>query len=654
MGFSSYFLIVWDLIKHAKDQGVRVGPGSGKRRRVRGRLLPADHRPRPDPLRPAVRALPQPVAHLDARHRHGLRGPLPRRDDPLRRRALRARPRGPDRHVLDHQGPRRGARRRPRARLSLLGRRQGRQGHAAAGHGPRHAARTRASTSSPSTPTASRWPTELRDMYATDPDAKQVIDVARGLEGLRRQDGIHAAAVVITKEPLTDYLPIQRKPEAGQAPEDAPDRHPVRDARRRGPRPAEDGLPRPAQPRRHLRHRRADPRHPGHRPRHRRRRRSTTTKTYELLQAGDSIGVFQLEGGPMRALMRSLAPDSFEDVAALVALYRPGPMAANMHNDYADRKNGRKPVEYLHPDAEEVLGRHLRADDLPGVGDARRAEVRRLLAGGRGQPPEGLRQEDPRDDPATERETFVAGCEATGYGRALGTKWFDIIEPFADYAFAKAHAYGYGLVAYQTAYLKANYPRRVLRRAARPASRPTSTRRRSTSTSAARWASRCWSPTSTCRRATSSPCSTRRARPPARSRSVCPRCATWARAWSGSSSAERDANGPFADFYDFCDRVDLSVLNKRTIESLIKAGAFDSLGHPAAGPAARVRADRRPDRGPAPARGRGPVRPVLLARRRRGAVGFGRRVRGAPGRSPIASSTRSSGSPSRRRCSGCT
>ena len=78
--------------------------------------------------------------------------------------------------------------------------------------------------------------------------------------------------------------------------------------------------------------------------------------TFELLQRGDSIGVFQLEGGPMRALMRSLAPTTFEDVAALVALYRPGPMAANMHNDYADRKNGRKPIQYLHPDAEEVLG----------------------------------------------------------------------------------------------------------------------------------------------------------------------------------------------------------------------------------------------------------------------------------------------------------
>ena len=146
MGFSSYFLIVWDLIHHARDTGIRVGPGPGQRGRLRGGLLPAHHRPRPDPVRPAVRALPQPEPHLDARHRHGLRLPLPRRDDPLRRRALRPRPRRPDRHLLHHQGPGRGARRRPGARLPVRRRRQGGQGHAAAGHGPRHAAATPASS----------------------------------------------------------------------------------------------------------------------------------------------------------------------------------------------------------------------------------------------------------------------------------------------------------------------------------------------------------------------------------------------------------------------------------------------------------------------------------------------------------------------------
>src|SRR5690606_21490214 len=196
--------------------------------------------------------------------------------------------------------------------------------------------------------------TDIRQMYAEDPDAREVIDVAKGLEGLRRQDGIHAAAVVITKEPLTEYLPIQRKPEAGQDPEDAPvvtqyEMHGVEDLgllkmdflglrnldvitdtlelikATEGIEVDIDNVPLDDEP------------------------------TYELLRRGDTIGVFQLESPNMRALIRSLAPTTFEDVAALVALYRPGPMGVNMHNDYADRKNGRQKVEYFHPDAEELL-----------------------------------------------------------------------------------------------------------------------------------------------------------------------------------------------------------------------------------------------------------------------------------------------------------
>jgi DNA polymerase-3 subunit alpha len=195
---------------------------------------------------------------------------------------------------------------------------------------------------------------ELRDMYATDPQAKQVIDVAKGLEGLRRQDGIHAAAVVITRHPLTDYLPIQRKPEAGGNIEDAPvvtqyEMHGVEDLgllkmdflglrnldvisdtldlieRTRGERVDIDHIPLDDPP------------------------------TYELLGRGDTIGVFQLEGSAMRDLIRRLAPSSFDDVAALVALYRPGPMSVNMHTDYADIKNGRKEAKFFHPEAEELL-----------------------------------------------------------------------------------------------------------------------------------------------------------------------------------------------------------------------------------------------------------------------------------------------------------
>ena len=184
--------------------------------------------------------------------------------------------------------------------------------------------------------------------------------------------------------------------------------------------------------------------------------------TLSMLRRGDSIGVFQLEGGPMRALMRSLAPTSFEDVAALVALYRPGPMAANMHNDYADRKNGRKPIDYLHPDMAQAL------ESTYGlcVYQEEMMRLSQIFAGYSLEEADNLRKaagKKIREIMAKEREKFVAGCVDQGYGAELGTKLFDMIEPFADYAFNKSHAYGYGFVAYQTAWLKANYPDRVPR-----------------------------------------------------------------------------------------------------------------------------------------------------------------------------------------------
>ena len=424
---------------------------------------------------------------------------------------------------------------------------------------------------------------ELRDMYATDPDARQVMDVAKGLEGLRRQDGIHAAAVVITKEPLTEYLPIQRKPEAGQDPTLAPvvtqyEMHGVEDLgllkmdflglrnldvisdtqelvrATRGVDLDIDTIPLD------------DP------------------KTYELLQAGDSIGVFQLEGGAMRALMRSLAPDTFEDVAALVALYRPGPMAANMHNDYADRKNGRKEISYIHPDLEPLLG------DTQGLMIYQESMMRvaQRFAGYTLAEADNLRKACGKKSRVLiqqEREKFVAGCESTGYGAAIGTALFDIIEPFADYAFNKSHSYGYGLVAYQTAYLKANYPVEYF--AALLTSVKTNLDK------AAVYLNEC-----------------RQMRIAVQVPDVNVSMSDFvAVAGNGSDGVggagsipfglsavrnvgeglvghivtEREVNGLFADFYDFCDRVDLAVLNKRTIESLIKAGAFDSLGHPRQG-----------------------------------------------------------------------
>ena len=455
MGFSSYFLIVWDLIRYARTRDIRVGPGRGSAAgcAVAYCLRITDL----DPIRydllferflnPSRLSMPDIDMDFDSRYR----------DEMIRYAA--------ERYGRDHVAQiitfgTIKARNAVRDAARVLGFPYNVGDRIAKAMPPlvmgRDTPLKYCFEQHPKYADGYKAAAELRAMYDVDPDVKKVVDVAKGLEGLKRSDGIHAAAVVITKEPLTEYLPVQRKPESGQDPALAPvvtqyEMHGVEDLGllkmdflglrnldvitdtidmvRSGRDPAfdidaialDDG------------------------------------PTLELLQRGAGIGVFQLEGAPLRALMRSLKPSSFDDVAALVALYRPGPMAANMHNDYADRKNGRKPIEYLHPDLEEVLG------DTYGLMIYQESVMRvaQKVAGYSLAEADNLRKacgKKIRELIAQERQKFVDGCVATGYGRQLGTRLFDIIEPFADYAFNKSHAFGYGLVAYQTAYLKAHYP----------------------------------------------------------------------------------------------------------------------------------------------------------------------------------------------------
>jgi DNA polymerase-3 subunit alpha len=303
--------------------------------------------------------------------------------------------------------------------------------------------------------------------------------------------------------------------------------------------------------------------------------------TFELLRRAETIGVFQLEGGPMRALIRSLAPTCFDDVAALVALYRPGPMAANIHNDFADRKNGRKPLEYFHPDAADVLsgtqGLIIFQEDM--------MRVAQKFAGYSLAEADNLRKacgKKVRALMAMERDKFVDGVEQTGYGKALGTRLFDIIEQFADYAFNKSHSYGYGFIAYQTAYLKANYPAEYF------AALLTSVK--ANLDKAAVYLADCRAMgievTVPDVNRSASDFTPVRAEGDATKSQIVFGLSAVRNVGEGLVSlivSEREKHGPFLDFYDFCERVDLNVLNKRTLESLIKAGGFDCVGHPRKG-----------------------------------------------------------------------
>jgi DNA polymerase III alpha subunit len=894
MGFSSYFLIVWDLIAHARRNGIRVGPGRGSAAgcAVAYCLRITDL----DPIRydllferflnPSRISMPDIDMDFDSRYR----------DEMIRYAA--------ERYGRDHVAQivtfsTIKARAAVRDAARVLGRPYAVGDRVAKAMPPlvmgRDTPLYACLEPHPKYDDGYRMAAELRQMYEDDPDVREVVDVAKGLEGLRRQDGIHAAAVVITNEPLTEHLPIQRKPENGQPSEDAPvvtqyEMHGVEELgllkmdflglrnldvitdtvelirRTRGLELDIDAVPLD------------DP------------------ATFDLLCRGDSVGVFQLEGGPMRSLMRSLMPSTFEDVAALVALYRPGPMAANMHNDYADRKNARKPVDYLHPDAAEVLGDTYglclagdtvvhealtglptRLDEIvPGDGfwvqavdDDLRPVVRpvtawvdkgeqptyrlrlgngmeltgtaehpvltehgwerlaglsardrvavplelvepaiagrmtrswlrvlaQLLSGGsrsagtgvpaevfglpsdavgwfvaalwdcggglglggrrahyrttswalardvqallqrlglaasvhRAEPPDpgadrlafrvtvddgerfaaviaphlarmrtrrgaspararaaqtpvrrrhpvphagadhAARCEPPAHDLAVaeprnvgravnvrwvpvdsvvvagvkrvyditveqvhnfiangmvvhnciyqesvmriaqkfagyslaeadnlrkacgkkvreliakERAKFVAGCEASGYGAELGKQWFDIIEPFADYAFNKSHAYGYGYVAYQTAFLKANYPAEYV--SALLTSVKTNLEKAGVYLAECRAMGIDVVVPDINRSASDFTPVSERDHDGAERLSIIFGLSAVRNVGEGLVAqivSEREANGSYADFYDFCQRVDTSVLNKRTVESLVKAGAFDGLGH---------------------------------------------------------------------------
>src|SRR5690606_14746978 len=183
--------------------------------------------------------------------------------------------------------------------------------------------------------------------------------------------------------------------------------------------------------------------------------------TYDLLARGDTLGVSQLDGGPMRSLLRAMAPDNFEDISAVLALYRPGPMGANAHIEYADRKNGRKPVVPIHPELAEPLADIL--DDTYGliVYQEQVMAIAQKLAGYSLGKADLLRRamgKKKKEILDQEYVPFSEGMRKNGYSDdAIKTLW-DILVPFSDYAFNKAHTAGYGLVSFWTAYLKANYP----------------------------------------------------------------------------------------------------------------------------------------------------------------------------------------------------
>jgi DNA polymerase-3 subunit alpha len=408
---------------------------------------------------------------------------------------------------------------------------------------------------------------EFRALYAADADVRRVVDTAKMLENLKRQWGVHAAGVIMSSRPLIDLIPIMRREQDGAiiTQFDYPscetlgllkmDFLGLRNLtviddtlnnieRNRGETVVlEDlGLDDPA--------------------------------TFDLLARGETLGVFQLDGGPMRALLRSMRPDNFEDISAVGALYRPGPMGANSHNEYADRKNGRKPVQPIHPELAEPLQDIL--GDTYGliVYQEQVMAIAQRLAGYTLGQADLLRRAMGKKKKAEldkQFEVFSSGMTERGYSmQAVSTLW-DILLPFSDYAFNKAHSAAYGLVSYWTAYLKANYPAEYM------AGLLTSVK--DSKDKMAVYLNECrhmgikvLPPDVNESAADFTPVGTDVRFGLTAVRNV-------GRNVVDAISLAREEKGRFTGFDDFMRKIPPLACNKRVIDSLVKAGAFDNLGH---------------------------------------------------------------------------
>ena len=395
----------------------------------------------------------------------------------------------------------------------------------------------------------------------------QVFETAKGLEGLKRQWGVHAAGVIMSSKDLVDVIPVMRREADGQVItqfdyptceglglikmdflglrnltiiSDAVENIKVN----RGIDLDLESLSLD------------DP------------------ESYRLLARGDTLGVFQLDGGPMRSLLKLMEPEEFEHISAVLALYRPGPMGANSHTNYALRKNGKQEIEPIHPELEEPLKDILDTTYGLIVYQEQVMAIAQKVANYTLGEADLLRRAMGKKKKAEldkQYATFHDGMISNGYSEGAIKALWDILLPFSDYAFNKAHTAAYGLVSYWTAYLKAHYPQEYM------AALLTSVG--DNKDKLALYLNECramgitvLAPDVNESTLTFAPVGDDIRFGMGAIRNV------GANVVEGMIAA-REEKGRYESFNDFLKKVPLQVCNKRTIESLIKAGAFDDLGH---------------------------------------------------------------------------
>lgn len=395
----------------------------------------------------------------------------------------------------------------------------------------------------------------------------QVFETAKGLEGLKRQWGVHAAGVIMSSKDLVDVIPVMRREADGQVITqfDYPTCEGLGLIKMdflglRNLTIISDAVE-------NIKSNRGidldleslsldDP------------------ESYRLLARGDTLGVFQLDGGPMRSLLKLMEPEEFEHISAVLALYRPGPMGANSHTNYALRKNGKQEIEPIHPELEEPLKDILDTTYGLIVYQEQVMAIAQKVANYTLGEADLLRRAMGKKKKAEldkQYATFHDGMISNGYSEGAIKALWDILLPFSDYAFNKAHTAAYGLVSYWTAYLKAHYPQEYM------AALLTSVG--DNKDKLALYLNECramgitvLAPDVNESTLTFAPVGDDIRFGMGAIRNV------GANVVEGMIAA-REEKGRYESFNDFLKKVPLQVCNKRTIESLIKAGAFDDLGH---------------------------------------------------------------------------
>jgi len=408
---------------------------------------------------------------------------------------------------------------------------------------------------------------EFRTLHDSDHDVRTIYATAVGLEGQIRNWGVHAAGVIMSSEPLIDIVPIMARPQDGAVITQFD--YPMCESLGlvkmdflglSNLRTLEDALA-------NIKANRDETVVLEELP-------FDNLATYELMGRGDTLGVFQLDGGGMRALLRSMQPDQFADITAVSALYRPGPMGADSHNKYAHRKNGRQPIEPIHPALAEALEPVLGETYGLIVYQEQVMAIAQQLAGFSLGAADNMRRAMGKKDAeklAKEYAGFEAGMLERGYPQEAVKVLWAILVPFADYAFNKSHSAAYGVITYWTAYLKANYPSEYM------AALLTSVK--DDKDKMAIYLNEC-----------------RRMKiqvlPPDVNESAANFTPVGHDIRFGLTAvrnvghnvvdgivAARAEKGRYADFNDFMEKVPAIVCNKRVIESLVKAGAFDDMKH---------------------------------------------------------------------------